>query len=372
MSHSDPMTIIGGGVIGLSIAYDLAQHGCSVQLFDAAEPGQEASWAGAGILSPSTRVKANHPYDELRAISWETHPRLASQLHEQTGIDNGFRTCGGIVVARSSGEAAMLLGYLQMLEDEGIAAHEVSPIELKELEPKLDEQPIQRAVVLPEEAQLRNPRHVKALTAGCEALGVTVNSHCSVSEVHTNSDSITSMTLADGRTVQTPGPVCIASGAWSQAILQRIGVTTGILPIRGQMVLFKSEQPLITHIVSEGPRYLVARDDGRLLAGSTEDEVGFVKGNTDEAVSELKQFAYSLVPGLRDVEIERTWSGLRPASFDGFPYMGRLSGLDNGFVAAGHFRSGLFLSAGTAIVMSQAMRSVPVDIDLSPFQVNRA
>ena len=137
------------------------------------------------------------------------------------------------------------------------------------------------------------------------------------------------------------------------------------------MVLFRCDQPPITRIVNEGSRYLVPREDGRVLAGSTEEEVGFDKRTTEEAIADLVGFARGLVPALRDAKIEQTWAGLRPASFDGLPYLGPLPGLKNAFIAAGHFRSGLFLSTATAVVMSQLMRGEKPQIDLAPFRVGR-
>ena len=145
----------------------------------------------------------------------------------------------------------------------------------------------------------------------------------------------------------------------------------GIFPIRGQMVMFKCERPPITRIINDGPRYLVPRDDGRVLVGSTEEEVGFDKRTTDDALSELVDLARSLVPALREAPIEHTWAGLRPASFDGLPYLGPLPGLKNATIAAGHFRSGLYLSTATAVVLSQYLRGETPQIDLAPFRVGR-
>jgi glycine oxidase len=137
------------------------------------------------------------------------------------------------------------------------------------------------------------------------------------------------------------------------------------------MVLFRCEQPPLQRIVNEGSRYLVPREDGHVLVGSTEEEAGFDKRTTPEVIDDLTEFAKSLVPALADAAIEKTWSGLRPCALDGLPYLGRLPGLENAYVAAGHFRSGLYLSAATAVVMSQLIRGEEPDIDLTPFRVGR-
>jgi glycine oxidase len=137
------------------------------------------------------------------------------------------------------------------------------------------------------------------------------------------------------------------------------------------MVLFRCEQPPIRRVINEGSRYLIPRLDGYLLAGSTEEEVGFDKRTTDEAIADITAFARAIVPALATATIENTWAGFRPASFDSLPYLGRLPGLANAFVAAGHFRNGLFLSPATALVMSQLLRDEQPRIDLTPFRVGR-
>ena len=137
------------------------------------------------------------------------------------------------------------------------------------------------------------------------------------------------------------------------------------------MVLFRCSTPPVRRIINVGSRYLVPRDDGRVLAGSTEEEAGFDKRTTEQGISELIAFARGLIPRLADADVERTWAGLRPGSFDGLPYLGRLPGLSNAFVAAGHFRSGLFLSPATAVVMAQLLCGEPTTVDLAPFRVGR-
>jgi glycine oxidase len=165
---------------------------------------------------------------------------------------------------------------------------------------------------------------------------------------------------------------CIATGAWSAAIARRLGCKADIRPIRGQIVLLANARPVVNRIINEGPRYLVPRPDGRLLVGSTEEDVGFDRGTTAGAIGELLQFALGLVPELKQARMERSWAGLRPATRDGLPYLGRVPGLENAFMAAGHFRGGLQLSTGTAAVMSQLMQGRQPALELGAFRLDRA
>jgi glycine oxidase len=164
---------------------------------------------------------------------------------------------------------------------------------------------------------------------------------------------------------------CIAGGAWSGAILGRLGHAARIKPIRGQIVLLSGKQRVVEHVINDGHLYLVPRSDGRILVGSTEEDAGFDKRTTAEAIGNLLQFALQLVPDLRDHTVERTWAGLRPGNGDGLPYLGRIPGLENATIAAGHYRHGLHLSPGTAVVLGQVIRGEEPQVDLSPFRVDR-
>lgn len=365
--------IIGGGVIGLSLAYELAGRGCQVQVIDRGEPGREASWAGAGVLPPANRATAIHPLEQLRALAHELHPRWAARLREETGIDTGFRLCGGIYLARSNGEAASLHALAEMLRDLKIDVDRLSPHELSADEPALQQLSasgaLKAAYLFPDEAQLRNPDHLRALQVAGERRGVVIQAGVEAQGFELAGSRILAVQTSAGRIAAER--FCITGGSWTQGLLQPLGITTGILPIRGQMVLFRCAARPFRRVLNEGSRYLVPRDDGLVLAGSTEEEVGFDKRNTEEGIADLASFARDLVPVLRDAPLVKTWAGLRPGTFDSFPYLGRLPHLDNAFAAAGHFRSGLHMSPATAVVMAQLILGQPTEVDLSPFRVGR-
>jgi glycine oxidase len=369
----DDYLILGAGVIGLSLAYELSRRGARVRVVERGEPGREASWAGAGILPPANLETAEHPFDQLRGLSHRLHAEWADRLREETGIDTGFRRCGGIYVARSAGEAASLAGFAGLYRSLQVEVHQIAAAELVRFEPALqplvDSGQLRGAYFVPDEAQIRNPRHLSALLAACRQRGVEIESGvdgCTLVQRGRSLESVQSP-----RSAFRAAQYCLCAGAWTHQLLQQLGVTTGIMPVRGQMVLFHGPSPLFQRVLNEGPRYLVPREDGYVLAGSTEEEVGFDKRTTPGGVAELSDFAYDLVPGLRRFRVERTWAGLRPGSFDGFPYLGAIPGLDNAFAAAGHFRSGLHLSTGTALVLSQLLRGEQASIDLTPFRVGR-
>ena len=222
---------------------------------------------------------------------------------------------------------------------------------------------------LSEECQLRNPRHLRALLAALARSGVEVSAGLPAEDFVTDGRRITAVCTPAGQI--GADSVCIAGGAWSGALVARLARPAAIVPVRGQIVLLAEQSPSVKRVINEGPRYLVPRGDGRVLVGSTEENVGFDRSTTAGAIQELLDFAFSLVPSLTLVRVERTWAGLRPVSPDGLPYLGRISAYHNAFLAAGHGRAGLQLSPGTALVMSRLILGQAVPIDLAPFRIDR-
>jgi len=362
--------LIGGGVVGLSMAWQLARRGERVAVLDQQEIGRGASWAGAGIIPPANRRTAHHPYDQLRGLSDELHQVWSDELQALTGIDTGYRRCGGLYLARTAGETAALIGFAGELVAEEVAVEKIPLAELKAWEPALaDPAELRVAYFLPGEAQLRNPRHLQALAAACVHEGVELLPQHEVTGHVREGKLLTAVQTPHG--LITGEQFCFTAGSWTGRLLAELATPTGILPIRGQMILYRCPAPPLKHILNEGSRYIVPRDDGHVLVGSTEEEAGFDISTTDEMLADLRQFAGELVPCLATAEIIRSWAGLRPGSFDGLPYLGRLPNWSNAFVAAGHFRSGLYLSPATAVVMTQLLCGESPEIDLQPFRVGR-
>lgn len=360
--HPDVL-IIGGGVIGLTTAYFLAREGVQVTVVDKGDFGQEASWAGAGILPPGTPSAAQLPYEQLRAQGVAMFPDLSAELHERTGIDNGYLRCGGLDFSDEHDASACA-----EWRAEGVACEMVAGPALQRLEPLLAPA-IRGACYLPDMAQLRNPRHLKALLAGSAALGVTLRPGCAILGFDCEGAHINGLRSDGG--VLSASRYLVAAGAWSDGLLEPLGWQPGIRPIRGQIALLNTGTPRLRRILVEGKRYLVPRPDGRVLVGSTEEDAGFDKHTTAAAIADLLELAQRLVPSLAGAHLERSWAGLRPGSPDGLPFIGPVPGIDNLFVAAGHFRSGIQLSPATALVLTETFLGKPPTVPLEPFRLDR-
>ena len=367
MSGSEDVVLIGGGVIGLSLAWELARRGRGVCVLEAnSRFGREASWAGAGMLPAAPAVTTN-AMDQFMAYSRALHEPWAKQLQAATDIDTGFHINGALYLARTPGERASLRAWQADCNSTGVECHWLETQDVQTLEPALAHSTLHGATRLPDEAQLRNPDHLRALVHACRSAGVKLQTNATVTSV-----DLKRRTVAAHERLRA-NQICFTAGPWSRELLEDFSWTPDIYPVRGQMILFRHPEGrrLLQHTINEGPRYLVPRQDGRVLAGSTEEEVGFVKETTPEAMEELTQFALTLAPFLADCPVERRWAGLRPAAFDGFPYLGKIPGVESVFLAAGHFRNGLNLSTGTAVLMAQLMCDESPDLPLDRFRPGR-
>ena len=361
------MVIVGGGVIGLSVAYALANEG--VRSGSSSTCGREvvraASWAGAGMIPPFTRRLNHGPMIALRSAGAVLHREWSAALREETGIDNGYRVTGGVDVAATEADEADLRTAAGRWRVEGIAFERLAPGDFPRIEPALNPA-LLGGYFLPDRAQIRNPRHLKALQVALRRRGVALVPHHPLIGLERNGDRIEGVKTETG--VMPCGQVVIAAGAWSGLYSSSgPGRRSPTPPLKGQIVMLRADRPLLGRIIEHGKNYLVPRDDGRILVGASEESRGFDAEPTPEVARELLDEAFRLCPGLAEAEVERTWAGLRPGSVDTRPYIGRLPGWSNVVVATGHKRAGLQLAPSTAEVVADLVLGRALRIDLSPF-----
>lgn len=365
MAQHPDVLILGGGVIGLTTAYFLTRSGASVEVLDRSDLGRETSWAGAGILSPTPSVaRARTPDDLLAAHSGRLFPQLSEALRSSTGLDNGYLVRGGWGLFDAEENPP-----LRHWREQDIAFEELDERAVREREPGLRPGAC-RAFYLPAMGQVRNPRHLKALIAWCGLHGVGLRPGCPVHGFERSGSRVTAVRTACGPL--HAGKFLLAMGAWTESLLEELGYRPGIHPVRGQIALLHPPSPVLTRVVEHGKRYLVPRPDSRVLVGSTEEDAGFEKQTTATAIAGLLEFAMTLAPGLAQAPLERCWAGLRPGSPDGRPFLGPVPGLDNLFVAAGHYRSGIHLSPATGLVLSELLLGQPTTVPLDAFRLDRS
>ncbi|MFK7767728.1 MAG: NAD(P)/FAD-dependent oxidoreductase [Mariniblastus sp.] len=371
--------IVGGGIIGLSIAYELSKRGKKVTLIERDQFGSKASWAGAGIIIPANADTAIHPLEHLEALSHEMHEQWANELRIATGIDNGFRRCGGLYLARTLGESAALSGQVAEWKTREIE-HEILDVKNR----PAPFQNIQKCVLVPGESQFSNPHHTQALIQACRKLDAVLHENVGNTTIEYALGEIESIS-SDTQQFRAQRYI-LASGPWTEQLVAPTNIPLPMQPVRGQIALYKIEpsdnksvqgtplQGTIAGgaIINEGSRYLVPRQDGHVLAGATIEEVGFDCQTCPSEVDDLRRWAESITNELNESTFVKSWAGLRPGTYDGFPYIGTLGQMENVFVASGHFKGGLHLSTGTAMMIADLVEHKTPAIDLRAFCPSRA
>ncbi len=363
-------TVVGAGAIGLSTAWELAQRGFNVTVIDKSVTGRGTSWAGAGILPPANLRNSFDPIDRLRGLSHQLFPEWAEKLKTDTGIDPGLQRCGGLYLAETVGEIAAMSGMTEYWQEMEIDCKQLTSDEIIGQEAALADwwRNTNNAAAwhVPDEYQLRSPNYLAALKTACDQLGVNFLENTDVTDIRCLGGRADIQYEGNWHTTDS---IVITTGVWTGQLAASLDLELSIVPIRGQILLLKTSKPLIRNIINMGQRYVLAREDGHTLIGSNEEEIGFELGTTDSVLKSLLDFATHLLPDLKTAEHVKSWSGLRPMTFDGFPMIGPVPGVENLYVAAGHHRSGLHLSPGTAVLIADMLSQVKPQIPIDAFQI---
>lgn len=332
--------IVGGGVIGLSSALELARGGATVTVLERGLCGGESSWAGGGILSPLPPWDYPAAVTDLTQLSCRLFPEWVGRVAEISGIDPEYRVSGMRVMPPFDAKKAA----------QWCANHDV----------RLEQDG--EGLWLPDVAQVRNPRLMKALRLALERIGVRIVEQAEVTGVMSTKDRVERLDTTAGPFVAEH--YVVAAGAWSKKLLGKQGVQLDIKPVRGQMLLYRAQPGMLQHIILQNGAYLIPRDDGHILVGSTLEDVGFDKATTEEARVALHARALGMLPQLAQAEFIQHWAGLRPAAPDNIPIIDRHPQLENLFLNSGHFRYGVTMAPASAQILANRLfnREQPFDV----------
>ncbi|MGY2228987.1 glycine oxidase ThiO [Pseudomonas tolaasii] len=360
MAKQQRVVIVGGGVIGLLTAFNLATQGQAVVLLERSGLGQESSWAGGGIVSPLYPWRYSPAVTALAHWSQDFYPQLAERLFAATGVDPEVHTTG--------------LYWLD-LDDEAEAlawaAREGRPLSAVDVSAAHDAVPVlgggySRAIYMAGVANVRNPRLVKSLKAALLALpGVTIHEQCEVSGFVLDGDNVVGVDTPAGQVLGDQ--VVLAAGAWSGELLGKLGLALPVEPVKGQMILYKCASDFLSSMVLAKGRYAIPRRDGHILIGSTLEHEGFDKTPTESALESLKASAVELIPELANAEVVGHWAGLRPGSPEGVPYIGEVPGFKGLWLNCGHYRNGLVLAPASCQLFADLLLGQAPIIDPAPY-----
>lgn len=370
------IVIIGGGICGLCIGWRLAEAGRPVTVFERGTAGRAATWAAAGMLA--ARVEAEHGEEWQLPLMLESRRMwrdFADRLARASGIDVEYRDEGTLVVALDRDDREALEQRHEYLTGLGLELEMLTGVEARRREPHLAGA-VNGAIYSPLDHQVENRRVVEALKAAYLAAGGRLREGAEVTAIVTAAGRATGVMVGAAEIVEeiAAEAVVLAAGAWSRNIAGLPdAVRPPVRPLKGQMLALQMPPgaPLLNHVVW-GPRtiYLVPRNDGRLLIGTTVEEMGFDTRLTAGGMFHILRYAYQILPAIYDLPLVESWAGLRPTSRDDAPILGP-SALDGLVIATGHHRNGILLAPMTAELIGRYLLDGEIMDDMKPFLPDR-
>lgn len=368
--QSTDVAIVGGGVIGLSCAFELAQRGKSVTVLEREEVGFGASTVAAGMLTPSFEVETTPPeLVELQLDSLRRYPSFITEIEAASGRSCEYRDEGSLWVSRHRDDELELDHIRRIQEDRGLPARRLTGRETRQIEPYLSPRVI-GGLLVETDHQVNSRMLVAALAAACRSVGVLILEHTGVETVERSGGRI-ELTLHNRKesSVLRADQVLLAAGVWLEEGLVTPMPRIGMRPIKGQIVHLKG-QPLVNHVLRNSDVYIVPRAGGKLLLGATEEEQGFDMEPTAGGTLDLLRYAFEILPGLYDLYVSEIDVGLRPAVSDHQPVLGPTD-CEGIFIAGGHYRGGVILAPSTAHWMAELITTGSVPEAIEPFGVDR-
>ncbi|MEN3332030.1 MAG: glycine oxidase [Blastocatellia bacterium] len=359
--------IVGGGVIGCSIALRLARAGLKVAIIERGRTGCEASRAAAGMLSPQAEASEPGAFLDLCLRSRALYREFAELLKDLSGIDIEYRDEGTLCLALEGEDSNQIARWASWQKTAALPLEELTASDIAALEPAVTKAAA-RGVFVPGDHQVENRRLLDALDAAIRQAGVEVIEGAEVAALLIERQRAVGIICNDAR--MRAGAVVVAAGSWSSRLLQPVGLGVRVTPVRGQILAVRGAATHLSHVLHSSRAYLVPRTDGRVVIGATVEYVGFYKAVTASGIRGLLDAAIEIVPALADAEIVETWAGFRPDTEDHLPVIGPCE-IANLFLATGHFRNGILLAPITAELLAQCVIQQTVPDALRPFLINR-
>jgi glycine oxidase len=373
MQRSCDVAIIGGGVIGCSIAYQLRKAGVDVLVIERQEVAAEASSAAAGLLAPFGSLTEPGPFSDLVLASWSLAPTLLPQIEQESGVQVEYRRVGALHIAANDREVEALRQQMQGWEALGAKMTWLTEDETREREPLLGGQtnaPVQAAILIEGEGSIKAPAVARAYAEAARHAGTRFALATEVMGIIQSGSRVVGVRTAQGETISCQRLV-IAGGAWSASCGEWLDLTIPVVPMKGQILSLAQPEPALQHIIFSEDVYFVPKLDGTIFIGATVEQAGFDKRLTASGIAWLLNSAIRLIPALEQATIVQMWSGLRPWSRDSQPVLGPAPGWENVILATGHSAMGFELSAITGKMIAELITSGQTPELIRPFGIER-
>jgi glycine oxidase len=349
---SPDVIVVGAGVIGTSIAYQLAKAGVKVTIFERGEVGGAATGASAGMIQINPDRSTPGALSTLEMESARLFPALATELLDRSGMDIGYRSAPLLHVAFHEGEEPPLRAHRAWQVDHGVAVAWLDRDAALDLEPALNPD-VRAALYYPENHQVMPRTLTRALARTAVDLGAVLREGASIDRLLTNGERVVGVAIG-GEAVHA-GEVVIANGAWASSWSDTLQTPIPVRPVRGQMVALRTAGTGLRNVVSFAEGYMLTKPDGSTYIGTTVEEAGYDARPTAAGIARLLALVPRIAPRLAQATFASAWAGLRPATSDGLPLLGRLPGWQGVIVAAGHFRGGILLAPITGELVADLL-----------------
>ncbi len=369
-SDSFDVAVIGGGIIGCATAWRLAQAHQRVTVIEQGEFGQEASSAAAGMLAPQGEKIEPENFSVLCHASRDFYPDFVAEVESLTGRKVGYRQDGSLLVGIEDAECRELEETYEHQTRRGLKLERLTGEEVRRRVAGLAPE-IRMGLFVPGDHWLDNTQLSQALAEACRLAGVAMRPASEVARLNVRGEKVDSAGVRSAGREETvsAGQFVLAAGSWSKALAEPLGVHLPIEPCKGQIIEFHAPGKL-PHVVRAGHHYLVPRDGGAVLAGTTAEWVGFEKSVTAGGLASILQGTTRIAPVIKDFRFCRAWAGFRPDTPDHLPVLGR-GKFTNLVFATGHFRNGILLAPITAQLMVELLTTGSTSHPLEIYRPSR-
>ncbi|MEW9502869.1 glycine oxidase ThiO [Jeotgalibacillus marinus] len=368
MSDRYGAIVVGGGVNGGAIAYNLAKRGAKVLLLEKGRLASQSSGAAAGMLAAQAELDGEGTIFQLARKSRAMFTKLADEIKDTSGINIELKNKGMLKVALNEQEQQEYKRVISIQQQHGEQADWLTGEEVRRKEPVLSDA-VTGAMHIEQDGQVEAPQLALGFLKSAAARGVVIKEFVEVHNIQISDGKVMGVVTNEGHFMSEK--VVVAGGAWSNKLLSETGLQLATYPVKGECFSVVTQCPMLSSTIFSHGCYLVPKQGGRIIVGATVKPRTFNQTVTIEGISLLMEKAKKLMPSIVEAEWEQAWAGTRPQTADGLPYLGEHPEYKGLFFATGHYRNGILLAPITGEVIADLVEGKTPSVNLAPFRLDR-